>query len=433
MNRRSGGFKHGMSTLVRRLLAASMATMIVAAIGPALAQGTLRIAAVVNDDIISEYDLRARLSLLIASSRLDDRPENRRLLAPQLLRSLVEERLKLQEARRLGVSATKEDIDRVLGQIASSNRIPISRLDDFLRRQGIRKDVLIEKIEADVAWIKVVNQSVRSSINIDNKALDQFLEQMAADEGKTESHVSEIFLPVDSQAEEQEVRQLANRLLEQVSGGASFNALAQSFSQRASAAVSGDLGWIKEGELDDELDAALTQIKPGETTTPIRSVSGFHILHLQAQRKAPGLGLNDPKVSLQQLFLPLPKNSTPAEIESQKSLAVTMSGVAENCEDIASLGKELKNSMSGGMKDVRLSRLAPAMRNVVADLAVETPSEPLAVPGGVIVLMVCERQGGLADVDREEIRRLLISQRLDFESVRYLRALRRTAFVDVRL
>ena len=422
-----------MFALVRNVLGACLAAALAAGAGAAWAQGSLGIAAVVNDDIVSAYDLQARISLVIASSGLENRPRIRRRLARQVLRSLVEERLKLQEARRLGVSVTKADIDQALEQLAQSNRVPLSDLDRLFARQGVRKDDLIDKIEADVAWIKVVNRSVRASLNIDQKALDQFLRQLAAEEGKTEYRVSEIFLPVDSQAEDGDVRQLAVGLLQQIDAGANFNALAQSFSQRASAPVSGDLGWIKEGTLDDALDAMLARLEPGQTSPPVRTVSGYHILHLSARRKSPSLGLTDSRVSLQQLFLPLPRNPTRAEVESQKSLATTMSAVAASCDDMAALGKELEGTMSGGMKDVPLSRLAPAMRELVADLPVGTPSEPRIVPAGVVVLMVCERGEGIAEADRDRMRSLLINQRLDLESVRYMRDLRRDAFVDIRL
>lgn len=398
------------------------------------AQQSLRIAAIVNDDVISLYDLEARLSMIITTSRMPDTVEARRRLAGQVLRSLIEEKLKLQEARRLGVQVSREDVNLALNQIAENNNVPPERLDAFLAAQGIHKPTLIEKVEADVAWIKVINRSLRAGLDVSDEAIDRFIARLEEDEGKTENQVSEIFLPVDDAADEDDVRETAQRMVEQVRDGASFSALAQSFTQSASAAVTGDLGWIKEGELDDDLDAALAELEPGETSGPIRSVSGFHILHLTDRRRATGLPDAEPTVDLQQLFFPLPENAEQAEIESQTDLARTMSAVAETCEDMERLGEELGSSLSGGMTDVKVDGLAEPLREKVEALDVNQTSEPVRTAGGVVVLMICSRSGDGVDPEtRQRLRNVLMQRQLDEAAWRYLRDIRRAAFVDIRL
>ena len=278
------------------------------------AQQGLGIAAIVNDDIVSIFDLEARLSLILASSGLPNTPDSRQRLAGQVLRGLIDEKLKHQEAKRLGIQVTKRDVDRALGYIAIQNKIPLSQLDAFLASKGIHKPTLIEKLEADVAWIKVVNRSLRATIDIDAKAVDRLIGRLEAEKGQIENHVSEIFLPVDDTAQDAQVRETAERMVEQIHSGASFNALAQSFSQSASAAITGDLGWLKQGDLDEELEAVVNQLQPGQTSAPIRSVSGYHVLHLQERQRAAGLPISEITVDLQQLFFALPPNASAAEI-----------------------------------------------------------------------------------------------------------------------
>ena len=89
---------------------------------------------------------------------------------------------------------------------------------------------------------------------------------------------------MDTPEREDEVRRLADRLYEQIGQGASFTAVARQFSQSAGATNSGDLGWVQQGQLPEELDAALRQLRPGQATRSIRSVTGYHILLLRDQR-----------------------------------------------------------------------------------------------------------------------------------------------------
>ena len=398
------------------------------------AQQGLGIAAIVNDDIVSIFDLEARLSLILASSGLPNTPDSRQRLAGQVLRGLIDEKLKHQEAKRLGIQVTKRDVDRALGNIAIQNKIPLSQLDAFLASKGIHKPTLIEKLEADVAWIKVVNRSLRATIDIDAKAVDRLIGRLEAEKGQIENHVSEIFLPVDDTAQDAQVRETAERMVEQIHSGASFNALAQSFSQSASAAITGDLGWLKQGDLDEELEAVVNQLQPGQTSAPIRSVSGYHVLHLQERQRAAGLPISEITVDLQQLFFALPPNASAAEIKSQMDLAETMAGDANSCEDMERLGKELGSDLSGGMKDVKISALAPALRDVVEPLEPLKAGAPVRTAGGVILLMVCERRGGdLSAEQRKEVSDLLVNRRMDEAARRYLRDMRRSAFVDIRL
>lgn len=401
---------------------------------PAIAQSTLRIAAIVNDDVISIYDLETRLSLIIASSGMEDRIEVRRRMGSQVLRSLIDEKLKMQEAKRLGIQVSKEDIDRALRQVAAQNKADFSQIDQLLAQQGIRKTDLVEKLQADVAWVRVINKGLRTRVEVDAQAVDQFLNRTKANEGKTETRVAEIFLPVDGPADEAQVREVADRLTDQIQGGANFGALAQTFSQSATAAVTGDLGWVREGELDDELDTAIARLAPGQTSEPVRSVSGFHILQVMARRKAAGIG-GEQAAELQQVFIPLDNGAPPAEVTRVTGQAAAISTAAKDCSDMDRLGKALgPPAISANMGTVTLSRLAPDLRTVVTTLPEGKASEPLRAGGGLLVLMVCQRSGGdITPEEREKIREMLFQQRMDDAAQRYLRDLRRSAFVDVRI
>ena len=404
--------------------------------GVARAQEVQRIAAVVNDQVISIYDVNARVSLVVASSGLENRPNIRRRLVPQVLRTLIDEALKLQEAKRLNIQIGKRDIDRVLRQIERQNNVASGGLKNYLARQGVEITVLIDRVEADVAWVKVVRRRLRSRVEIGQDEIDEKLAEIEANKGKPEHRVEEIFLPVDNPTEENDVLLAAERLLQQLRAGAKFSEIARSFSQSASAAMGGDLGWVKLGQLGGELDGALLKMNPGQVSQPIRSLAGFHILRLRDRRAASGLTTSDASISLQQLFIPLRANPGRDEVNSGMVKAGALAMRAQNCEDMTKLGEETGSSLSGSLGTLKLSNLPAQFRTVARDLPVGQASQPIRSGEGIVVLMVCEREEAekmtLAD-ERKKIRNILLTKRLEMMARQYLRDLRRAAFVDVRI
>ncbi len=153
-------------------------------VGAAKAQDVLRIAAIVNDEVISLQDLGERLSLALASAGLNDRPEIRRRFAPQVLRGLIDEKLKSQEAKRLDVRVASGDMERALRRIEKQNKVPKGRLKDFLARKGIKLSVLAGRIEKDLAWSRVVDRAIRPRIRIGQEEINDVLAQIKAGKGK---------------------------------------------------------------------------------------------------------------------------------------------------------------------------------------------------------------------------------------------------------
>lgn len=404
--------------------------------GTAEAQNSLRIAAVVNEEVISVFDLNERLSLVVKSSKAADNPEIRKRLAPQVLRSLIDEKLKLQEAKRLNVSVKKREIDLSLARMEKMNNLPKGGIDEFLRKNGISKPALIKQIEADVAWAKVANYAFRSTIQVSDEEVDEKLAEIKANEGQPELLVGEVFLAVDAPENESEVRALSERLIQQLKSGTSFPALAQNFSQSATSAVGGDLGWIKQGQLGGKLDDALSKIEPGQITPPIRTLDGYYILLLRDRRASPKLmKAGETTVSLQQLFITLPPNPTPQEVSGQMQLAATMREMATSCPEMENLGKELNTPMSGNLGKVKTSNLPANLKQVVQSLPDGKPSNPIRTKQGIIIIMVCEREGGSAPTgdERKKVKQMLEDARMDLAAQRYLRDLRRSAFVDLRI
>jgi peptidyl-prolyl cis-trans isomerase SurA len=407
---------------------------LMAASSAAGAQDIQRIAAVVNDKIISVRDLTARTQLVVSVSKLPNTPEAHRRLWPQVLRALIDEQLQLQEAERLSIDVTDRDLQVGKGLMENRFRIRKGTFDQFLSASGIDSASALQQIRASVAWSKLVNRRFANLTEVSEEEIDEVIEQFQRNLGKPQFFVAEILLPVDDATNEADTRQQAERLLAEIRRGGNFNAIAQQFSSSASAARGGEIGWVSTGQIAPELEEVLDQLKPGDVSDPIRTLLGYHIIKLVNRRI---LSASDPlqaKVSLKHVFFSLPPNAQQADVESQAGIAEAVAASAQNCEDMDALAKEVKSPAGADLGSFNIGELAPDMREAVVNLKAGETSKPVRLPTGLSVIMVCERTEPKTEIPgRDEISPRLRAQKLEILARRYLRDLRRDAFIETRI
>ncbi len=399
---------------------------------PALAAQENRIAAVVNSDIVTDADVVTQIKLVEISSNIPDTPENEKRLAPQVLRSLVDQKLELQEAKRLGIGVPDSDIAKAVANIEHRNNMKPGALDAFLKDRGVSNDAFVNQLTASLAFQKVVQMRVSQDVQVSDDEVSDAMKRMQADIGKPQSRVAEIFLAVDNPSLEDEERQLADRLIEQIKGGANFGAVAQQFSQSPSAAVGGDIGWVTPSELSPRLAEAVETMAAGQMSYPIRTPAGFYILYLLDRRI---FGTEDPAqvtLALDEVIFPVAPDATPEAKQAATDQAQRVTAEAKSCGEMAKLGADRAPQLSRQIPQIRASELGTDVRAPIMALKVSEASKPMPLPGGIGVVMVCSRQGAPALPTREEVMDNIARERLDALSRRYLRDLRRNAFVDIR-
>ncbi len=415
--------------------AAVIIACVVVCVSAAKAQEVDRIAAVVNDEIISIHDLEARLKLALVMSGFTDNLENRRRAVPQVLRKMVDERLQLQEATRLKVTVSADEVNRSIRGVEQQNRMPPGGLMAMLSKNGVDTDAARDQVRADLSWMKVTSRVLQSNIKVGEDEINEQLDSLRQMLGRPEYLLAEIFLSVDSPSQEDEARRLGERLLDQLKAGAPFQALARQFSQTGSAAGGGMVGWMVDTNLDDDIKAAVTPLHKGDVTPLIRTSSGFNIIAVVDKRVA-GEGLsNDETLTVMQVFFPNPVgNATPREQLAAKAAELT--APLKNCSEFEELSRKLNSAKSSRAANVRKSDLPGSVQAVVANLPVNKASAPTDGDDGLTVFMVCSRTGLGSEAglpSREVIRRKIEEERMDLQGKRYLRDLRRAAFVDFRL
>lgn len=394
----------------------------------------VRIAAVVNDDVISVDDLKSRVGMVLLSTNIGDSADIRRRVAAQVLRTMIDEKLQMQEAKRKNITATAAEIKKAIASIEKQNNMKAGQLDGMLKTHGIERSALVDQITASIVWSKLVRQMAEDADPVSDEEIDDALRRLKENANEPQSRVAEIFLAVDNPQQDDEMRQLAERLTDQMKQGARFSAVAQQFSQSATAAVGGDLGWIRPEELSPELAKAVAQMRPGELSPPIRTPAGYYLLLVLDRHNSRSAGPEDTKLHLVQVVFPLSPQASDTLRRAALAEAESARETAKNCDDMLRIGKEKAPQLSSE-GDLEVSQISPAMRSMVLGLGIGKPSQPIIEKNGVGVIMVCSKAApGAAPIPtREGVAETLTRQRLDILARRYLRDLRRAAFVDVRV
>jgi peptidyl-prolyl cis-trans isomerase SurA len=409
--------------------------VIVVTLSPAVASAQgLRVVARVNDDAITDFDLSQRVLFAIRTTGLQDSPELRQRMAAQILRQMIDEHLQIQDAKRLGLKTTDGELQQRFGDIERAAGMSRGQFRQYLQSVGVPYEIAVQQIDAQIAWTKIIRRKVRPQVDVSEAEIDDAMSRMRSNVGKTEARVAEIFVPIDRAELADEAKRSADRIVEQLKRGAPFGAVAQQFSQGATAQAGGELGWVLPGSLDPSLDGAIEKLQVRQYSEPIRSSSGWHILYVIDRRQFAATRADDMRLNLTQMTLPLPVNATPDEVakataEGQKAMA----GV-KSCTDLHARSRELKGATSGDLTGIRVGDLAAnrQMFEEIPKLNVGGTAGPFRVAEGLQVVALCGKVGGDGLPTRDIIGQQILLQKLEGAGRRYMRDLRRQATIDVK-
>jgi peptidyl-prolyl cis-trans isomerase SurA len=224
----------------------------------------------------------------------------------------------------------------------------------------------------------------------------------------------------------------SRRLAEQARNGTPFQGLAQQFSQSATAAIGGDLGWIHFGELEIEIDRAITTMKAGDFSEPIRTISGYTIVHLREERTTAEVSPYMAAITLSQIYL---NTSGPNKLSRERldQLSLAIEQQITNCPQMNDWAEEIGAPGSGPIEMIRIGALPEKIRDSIVTLPAGKVSPPIEVTGAKLYVLICQREEDDGLPSSNQVYSQLESQKLDVVARQRLRDLRREALIDIRL
>lgn len=403
-----------------RLFGMAMALLLTAA--PASARDVEGIAAVVNDQVISLYDVDQRVDLFFATSGIQKSPEMTERMRQQVLRSLVDEKLQLQEATRVEIQIEETEIEERMELLAKQDNRTLDGIKEFLENKAIEENTLKAQIRAELAWNQFVRRNFGGRIKVGDPEIQEQYEKAVKAVNQTRYLVSEILLNLDNFSTEEQVRQISSEIVKQLQSGISFPAVARQFSIAPTAAQGGQLGWISADQLNPRLSQVVRQMQVGQISSPIPTTGGVYILAL-ADKRAGG---NDP---LKNKFDVLTV-AFPASVKDKR--ITEFANDFKTCRRAQNAAKKLKASVKrSGLQALR--DLPVNIGRAVANLEAGEVAPPNEQDDVTNVYIVCDRKDDLGiDISREQIADNIFAQRISVMARRHLRDLRRDAVVEYR-
>jgi peptidyl-prolyl cis-trans isomerase SurA len=393
------------------------------------------VAAVVNDDIISTYDLGQRMRLLIATSGVQPTQETLPQFQREALVSLVDERLQMQELRRvqkdqkITIIATDDEVLEELTDMAKQNNLKPEGFLLALKQQGIGPETLYEQIRAQMSWQRWIRGRYGTRLRIGEDQIKATQARLTAAASKPQYQVSEVLIDAGRVGGMEAATQGAAQLVTQLQQGAPFASVARQFSAAATAASGGDAGWISLGEMPAEVDAVLDQLRPGQLSQPIPVKDGVYIIYLRDKRSGSGETL----VSLKQAAIALPATATDADIEAARVKLEGVRGTIKDCATLEATAGKTPGVVAGDLGEAEVTDLAPEFKTAAQTLKVGELSAPIRTKVGLHVLAVCgKRAAGGVQIDHDQIESRLTGQQLSMIARRYMRDLRNSATIETR-
>lgn len=391
------------------------------------------IAAVVNDQIVSRYDLEQRVKLIMVTSGIPNTPENKNRIEGQVLRSLVDEALEKQEARRLEIKVEDDEVTKQMEGIAKRANMSMEQIDAFLKENDISKDSLISQIYADIAWNKVISQQFGPLVTVGEEEITEIVNRLKAESDQPRYLVSEILLTFDTPAQEQEMTGGAHRLADQIRQGAPFGAVAQQFSQSPSSANGGDIGWVHLSQLPREVAPMVEQMGIGAVSDPIKTLNGLYIVQLRSKQTGLGTDPMQDQWTLAHVLLPLSPDAPAALVERRAGEATKFANEFKSCEDLGNQIKAYVGGVADEPRTVAFGKLDARLQQAVSKSKPGDVISPIRSAQGIEMVAVCDHKAYDAQLPtRDVIEDNLYSQQLSMMARRHLRDLRRDAVVEIR-
>ena len=392
-----------------------------------------KIAVVVNSEIISDYDIKSRIRFLLYTSGLEAKVAQDVRFRSLILNRLIQEKLKLQEMKRNQILVKGESIQATIRRMEKTNNLASGQLIKNLMENGIDPNTFERSLEASIGWNELIRRKLAILGDIDDKAIDEQIKLINKNKGKPEYLVSEIFIPVTRNQSDTNASKIVDRIYQQAKKGSQFEQLAKSFSQSPSSKKGGNVGWIREDQIDQNLSKALSRSRKGEILPPTQVTGGYYIIKVRNRRVAAGITSDNARIWLYQILFPHKDGAPPLEVKSQLGMAESVAEIAKDCKDLELIGKEIGTVVSGNIDDVKLADLTPLVRREVKNLKIGKVGGPLRTEAGILIIMVCRKEveNKIAEI-RSKVRQKLAVKKMTSISRRILIDLRRSSFIEIR-
>ncbi|MBU0455366.1 MAG: peptidylprolyl isomerase [Pseudomonadota bacterium] len=418
------------------MLLVTVAFFSTAALATTNDQALDRIAAVVNDDVITETQLDNQVRLAQAQlKRQNIQMPNTAELRKNILQHMIDLKLQLQLAKRSNIEISNTELNQAIRRLSAQNHLTQAQMYASVQQEGLSIQTFRDQLKKELTVQKLQGQMIASRIQITPQEVNDYLQANPA-QTSPQYHLANILIALPDEptpAQLKTVRDKAEAIVKKLRSGTDFKQLAATESRGSQALQGGDLGWRKAAELPEVFASHVKHMKQGEVAGPIQTPNGFHIIKLLGVKGATKSSASQ-ELEIQTIFLKKTNRSnTQNKINTltnlrKKSIGGTNFGV------LAKKYSEGTNASHGGyMGWVKANQLQKDVANAAFKLRAGEISEPVVVPDGVyLVKVIAKRNVQQSSKARtQEIQELIFRRKLEENVQTFINGLRDQAYIKV--
>ncbi len=399
-----------------------------------------RIVAVVNNEVITQFELNDRMRIVMQQLKKQGTPlPPHEVLEKQMLERMITDRVQLQFAKETGIRVDDLQLDKTLQRIAQKNNMTVDAFRGTLQKDGVNFAKFREEIRDEIILSRLREREVENRITVSDGEVESFLNSRAAQtSGEDEFKLAQILVRVPEQASPEQVkskRDRAEKALSELSK-MGFAQVAASYSDAPDALQGGVIGWRAASRLPALFLEAVNGLKPGETSAVLRSPNGFHILKLLDKRSKGGGVMIVQQTHARHILI---KTSETTSDTDARNRIIQLKERLDNGADFAELAR-LNSEDGSASKGGDLGWLSPGdtvpeFEHAMDALKPGEISAPVKTPFGWHLIQVLERRSEDVSKERQTLmaRQEIRARKADEAYEDWLRQLRDQAFVEYRL
>ena len=399
-----------------------------------------RVVAIVDDDVILQTQLEARVNTIVGrlSAQGTGLPP-RQMLEQRVLEQLIAESVQLQMADKMGIRISDNELNETLANIARSNGMTMAQFESQLAEEGVTYQQAREQIRNEMLTSRVQQRQVGNRVRITDNEVENYLQaQAGAGSDGAEYRLAYIFIQVDEPGNEASVRQarnLADNLRQQILDGRDFREVAVAESDASNALEGGDMGWRSESQLPSLVAPVVPDLEPGVPSAVLENNSGFHLVMVMDKRGGEQQQIIEQHKVRHILVRP---SAAVTEAQAEQRIRDIYRQLQEGA-DFAELARELSDdpvsgSDGGNLDWVSPGQMVPEFEQAMLDADVGEIYGPVRSQFGWHILQVQERrkQDVTAEARESQARQAIYQRKFEQELQNWLREVRDEAFVEFK-
>jgi peptidyl-prolyl cis-trans isomerase SurA len=268
-----------------------------------------RISAVVNDEIITSYEVSQSADNMAREADKKGTPSDldRAKLKKTALDNLINKKLIDQKIIELNINVSDDELRQTIDDVKKQNNLTQENLIAALRTQGLTLDQYKAQLREQLERVRLMGQEVRSKIQVNEQEVKDYYNANPKSFGGDDLfHARHIFFRLPADAKPEDVNKVLTRamiVLQKAQSGDDFAELAKKFSDDPQAATDGgDLGTFKKGDMLPEIEAAVIDMKSGQVSSIVNTKAGFHIIKLVERKQGEVKPFSDVKGAIEEML-----------------------------------------------------------------------------------------------------------------------------------